>query len=118
MPPGSPSLPGLYIPDAEGARLWREAFGEQRVAVAFPELFAALEERIAMPLTAAQRDNLRFVLDDAGCKLLTVFRCVASVWCDRNVMWGEGCGIGGVGQGVWCGAEGWGAGGLGGWGME
>jgi hypothetical protein len=74
MPAGSPSLPALHISDTEGARLWRTAFGDHRVAVSFRELFAVVETHLGMKLTAGQRDNLRFVLDDAGCSLLTVYR--------------------------------------------
>lgn len=76
MADGSPSLPALHISDPEGARVWRDAFGDHRVAVSFKELFPVLETHLGMALSASKRDNMRFVLDDAGCNLLTVFRYV------------------------------------------
>ena len=63
----------LYVLDVEGARFWNE-WNCRRVAVSFTELFNRLESHLGHLFSASHKENLRFVLNDAGCNLLTVYR--------------------------------------------
>jgi hypothetical protein len=71
--PTNADLAALYVRDPEGEAFWAH-WSRYRVAVSFTELFDGLERRLGMPLSPLLKENLKFVLNDAGCNLLTVYR--------------------------------------------